>query len=290
VLPPCLVTASTRRQVPASAGGACPKAEEGTARHEDQSQDKPRTPHGPSRGAFLTAGKGTRGKKSRTGGPRLSLAYARSAFLTGPLAGDYMCLQSEEVGVRARLVRIGNSRGLRLPKAADRRGRARRQRSTSSARRTIVIRPVGRPRVGWAEAPAAREASTTRCSTRRRRRGSTARSGRGSACRRPAGRRLPGRPRPDARSKIHKAAPASSYRRTKLNAHLRTFIVAPMRPGGIRTVPRAVPVSREVRERIVPTISCGRSTRSRLVQRLGRRRASDGGPIAGRPPGDVYAP
>jgi len=62
--------------------------------------------------------------------------------------------------VRARLVRIGNSRGLRLPKPLIEEAGLADEVDLQVRGGTIVIRPVGRPRVGWAEAAQrAREAS-----------------------------------------------------------------------------------------------------------------------------------
>jgi antitoxin MazE len=54
--------------------------------------------------------------------------------------------------MRARLVRIGNSRGLRLPKPLIEEAGLAEEVELQVRAGTIVIRPVGRPRVGWAEA------------------------------------------------------------------------------------------------------------------------------------------
>jgi antitoxin MazE len=57
--------------------------------------------------------------------------------------------------VRASIVRIGNSRGLRIPKAVLEQVGIGDEVDLSVEDGRLVVRPVGRPRAGWAEAAAA---------------------------------------------------------------------------------------------------------------------------------------
>jgi antitoxin MazE len=54
--------------------------------------------------------------------------------------------------MKARLVRIGNSRGVRLPKAIIDQVGLEEEVELRVENRTVVILPAKRPRVGWAEA------------------------------------------------------------------------------------------------------------------------------------------
>ena len=54
--------------------------------------------------------------------------------------------------MKANLVRIGNSRGVRLPKAAPRQCGFEDEVELEVHSRELVIRPCGRPREGWKEA------------------------------------------------------------------------------------------------------------------------------------------
>jgi antitoxin MazE len=61
--------------------------------------------------------------------------------------------------VRASIVRIGNSRGLRIPKAVLEQVGIGDEVDLSVEDGRLVVRPVGRPRAGWAEAAAAMAAA-----------------------------------------------------------------------------------------------------------------------------------
>ena len=54
--------------------------------------------------------------------------------------------------MKAKLVQIGNSRGVRLPKPLIEEAGLDNEVDISMRRGEIVIRPVGKPRSGWAEA------------------------------------------------------------------------------------------------------------------------------------------
>ncbi|HJT31584.1 MAG TPA: AbrB/MazE/SpoVT family DNA-binding domain-containing protein [Pirellulales bacterium] len=54
--------------------------------------------------------------------------------------------------MRARLVRIGNSKGVRIPKALIEQSGLKHDVDISLKGDTLVIRPVSHPRAGWAEA------------------------------------------------------------------------------------------------------------------------------------------
>ena len=61
--------------------------------------------------------------------------------------------------MRARVVRIGNSRGLRIPKAMLDQAGIGDVVDLSVEEGRLVVRPVARPRAGWAEAAAAMAAA-----------------------------------------------------------------------------------------------------------------------------------
>jgi len=61
--------------------------------------------------------------------------------------------------MRASIVRIGNSRGLRIPKAVLEQVGIGDVVELSVEEGRLVVRPVGRPRAGWAEAAAAMAAA-----------------------------------------------------------------------------------------------------------------------------------
>lgn len=63
------------------------------------------------------------------------------------------------MSVRARIVRIGNSRGLRIPKALLEQVGIGEVVDLSVEDGRLVVRPVGRPREGWATAAAAMAAA-----------------------------------------------------------------------------------------------------------------------------------
>lgn len=54
--------------------------------------------------------------------------------------------------MRARLIRVGNSRGLRLPKSLLRQARLEEDVEIDVERNALVIRPVRKARAGWDDA------------------------------------------------------------------------------------------------------------------------------------------
>jgi antitoxin MazE len=54
--------------------------------------------------------------------------------------------------MKARIIRIGNSRGIRIPKSLLEQSRLTDEVSLEARENEIVIRPARRPREGWADA------------------------------------------------------------------------------------------------------------------------------------------
>ena len=80
------------------------------------------------------------------------------------------------MATRARFVRIGNSRGRRLPKALIEQAELTDEIELHAEPGRIIVQAVREARVGWAEAAKRMHASaTTGCSTNRPRRSSTTR-------------------------------------------------------------------------------------------------------------------
>ncbi len=89
--------------------------------------------------------------------PGLAVALAAAGRLDGNVMRDHNVITHEGVAMKAKIVRIGNSRGIRLPKALMEQVGLVEEVELDVRNGDLVISPVTRVREGWAEA--AREAA-----------------------------------------------------------------------------------------------------------------------------------
>jgi antitoxin MazE len=89
--------------------------------------------------------------------PPLILALARAGIREGCQRGYNVSTYSGFVVVRAKLVKIGNSRGIRLAKPLLEVAGLADEVEIEAAPGVLTIRPSAHPRAGWAEAAASLE-------------------------------------------------------------------------------------------------------------------------------------
>jgi mRNA interferase MazF len=151
--------------------------------------------------------------------------------------------------VKARIVRIGNSQGIRIPKVVIEQAGLKDAVELEARKGQLLVRPPSRPRDGWEDqfrAMAERgEDAPIWMRAHRSRRGTSA-DGSGD----PTPRHLSRGARPVVGSEIRKTRPCLVISPVEMNRHLRTVIVAPMTTKG-RLYPTRVPCRFQGKEAMV---------------------------------------